>query len=114
MATNMEFLNKIELRGVVGRVNVSNYGGRQVANFSLVTEYSYASKDGGQVRETMWWQVTAWDSPKNQISNVEKGDFVYVLGRMRQRAYTGQDGEERRVSEVVATEVEIEGKHRED
>ena len=44
----MEFLNKIELRGIVGMTSLNRVGDSQVCRFSLVTEYSYKDRDGRQ------------------------------------------------------------------
>ena len=40
----MEFLNKIELRGIVGQSSLNRVGDSQVCRFSLVTEYSYKDR----------------------------------------------------------------------
>ena len=47
----MEFINKIEIAGVVGAVNVSTVSGSKVARFSVMTENSSTSKDGGLMIE---------------------------------------------------------------
>lgn len=45
----MEFLNKIELRGIVGTVTLNRVGESQVCRFSLVTEYSYKDRENNPV-----------------------------------------------------------------
>ena len=42
----MEHLNRIEIRGRVGTVRKNEVNGSKVANFSLVSEYLYKTKDG--------------------------------------------------------------------
>ena len=98
----MEFLNKVELKGVVGRVTTTKVMDKSVTNFSLVTEQVNTSRDGAQTTEVTWFNCTTW----NEIA-INKGDKVHVLGRMRQRRYVGQDGYERVIYEVVVDAVTI-------
>ena len=55
----MEFINRIELVGVVGTIRRQSFSGRTVANFSVVAEYAYKDKNGGDVIETTWHNVVA-------------------------------------------------------
>ena len=51
----------------------------------------------------MFLSVSAWRAlAENAHSTLHKGDRVVVIGRLRQRAYTTQLGEERVVWEVDA------------
>ena len=52
----MEQLNRIELRGNVGNVRVSDVGGSKVARFSLATNFIYKGKDNEGVVETTCYQ----------------------------------------------------------
>ena len=45
----MEFLNKIELRGIVGQASLNRVGDSQVCRFSLVTEYSYKDRSNNPI-----------------------------------------------------------------
>ena len=56
---DMEFLNKIELRGVVGTAALNRVGDSQVCRFSLVTEYSYKDRGNNPVVDVTWFNVTA-------------------------------------------------------
>ena len=42
----MDHINRIELQGRVGTVRTNIIGDNMVANFSLVTEYLYKTRDG--------------------------------------------------------------------
>lgn len=105
----MEQLNRIELRGNVGNVRISNVGNSQVARFSLATNFMYKSKDGEGVVETTWHNIVAW-SGKNMpdFSRIGKGTPVYVCGRLRSSKYTAGDGTERQIYEVIANKMSIE------
>ena len=99
----MEFLNRIELRGVVGRAEVNTVGNSRVCNFSVVTEYS------GMELETTWFNVSAWGSREvmPDLNTIQKGCWVYVTGRLRLRRYTTQDNEERTSLDVMARTVKV-------
>lgn len=104
----MEFLNRIELRGVVGRADVNAYNGSRVCNFSVVTEYSIRDREGNPGAETTWFNVSAWEGRDfPDFSFIQKGVWIKVIGRIRVRKYVTQDNEERSVLEVVARKVEL-------
>ena len=103
----MEFLNRIELVGVVGRINRQSFSDRVVANFSLVTEYSYKDKNGNAVVETTWHNVVAWQNGTMPLDLIESGTQVCVQGRLRCRKYTGDNGETKTFYEVIAASVDI-------
>lgn len=105
----MEFLNKIELRGVVGRADVNLVNGTHVCNFSVVTEYSTRDKEGNPDVDVTWFNVAAWEG-RDQIGNVyeiQKGLWVEVTGRLRMRRYVTQENEERSVMDVIARRVKV-------
>lgn len=107
----MEFLNKIELRGVVGRSNLTNCGPTKVCSFSLVTEYCYKGNDGCVVVDTMWIQITAC-GPKPgwpDLDTIQKGSKVHVTGRLRCRRFTDSEGCDRQCWNVVAQTLELIG-----
>lgn len=99
----MEFLNRIELRGVVGRADVNTVGSNRVCNFSVVTEYS------GVELETTWFNVSAWGGREvmPDLTTIQKGCWVHVVGRLRLRRYTTQDNEERTAIDVMARSVKV-------
>ena len=104
----MEQLNRIELRGIVGNSNVRTVGDRKTARFSLATDYVYKGKNGDPVIETSWHSVQAWEG-KNipDVSLIEKGMGVYVVGRYRVQKYQTQDGVDKTSYEVMADKVTI-------
>ena len=105
----MEFLNKIELRGVVGRADFNSYNGNQVCNFSVVTEASAWDREGNSTIEPTWFNVSVWNSVKglNNLTDIQKGLWVKVEGRLRVRKYVSQDNIERYSLEVLARQVVI-------
>ena len=104
----MEQLNRIELRGIVGNSIVRTVGDRKTARFSLATDYVYKGKNGDPVIETSWHSVQAWEG-KNipDVSLIEKGMALYVVGRYRVQKYQTQDGVDKTSYEVMADKVTI-------
>ena len=56
----MEHINKIELRGNVGTVRLNEYNGSKVANFTVITDFLYKTREGTAANESMWHNVVAW------------------------------------------------------
>lgn len=104
----MEFVNKIEIAGVVGAVNVFNVSGTKVARFSVMTENSSTSRDGGLMIECTWFSVCAWDGGKiTGLDKIQKGSKVHVLGRVRVRRYVDSEGNDRQCWEIVTNELKL-------
>ena len=106
----MEFMNKIRLRGVVGKADITTFSNNsQVCNFSVVTEYSTVDREGNSAIETTWFNVSVWNGKGGftELYDIQKGVWVEVEGRMRSRKYTTQTGEERSTSEVIARSVKV-------
>ena len=104
----MEFLNRIELRGIIGSVYVKDFVNAKVANFSVATNHCYTAKDGCHVIDTTWFRVVAWESDNiKNLDQLQKGAAVHVIGRVRMQRYAAADGTERSVFEVIASEVEL-------
>ena len=103
----MDHINKIELQGRIGTVRTNIFGDSMVANFSLVTEYLYKTRDGA-ANETTWHQITAWEGKDMpDLSILCKGMQVNVTGRLRTFRYTNTEGVEKQLYEVVASKVRI-------
>lgn len=104
----MEHINRIELQGRIGNVRTNIVGETKVANFSLVTEHLYKTRDGGAVNETTWHYVVAWDGREMpDLELLTKGRAVNVTGRLRASRYTAADGTEKQMYEVVAGKVRL-------
>lgn len=105
----MEFVNEIRLRGIVGRSEVNHVNSKQVCNFSVVTEYSTVDREGNSAFETNWFNVSAWSGREQiaDLSSIQKGAWVEVIGRFRSRRYMNSENEERISNEVLARSVSI-------
>ena len=106
--SQMEFLNRIELRGIVGMSSLNRVGDAEVCRFSIVTEYSYKDRDNNPVVDTTWFNVTAWEG-KNMpdFRQIGKGTIVQLAGRVRTFKYTMADGAERSGWEILARRITV-------
>ena len=105
----MDFLNRMEIRGVCGTSKLVNCGSTTACNFSLVTGYCYKSQDGGVIVDTLWLQVCAY-GPKPgwpDLNQIQKGTKVFVQGRLRAKRYCDAQGIDRTCYEVVAQELKL-------
>lgn len=98
----MEFLNKVELKGLVGAISTRPVCDATCTKFSVVTETAYNSKDGVCVIDCCWFSVVSFNAPK-----MSKGDKVHVVGRMKYVRYCDQAGVEHTTYEVIAKTVEL-------
>ena len=99
----MEYINRIELRGRVGRNEVQVYGGNRLCRFSLITEYGYRDRSREPVIESTWFNVSYWDSKGNaDFSHITQGAIVEVTGRVRTYNYTDSMGQEHHSWDVQA------------
>ena len=103
----MEFLNRIEIQGIIGSIKIIPVGDTRVARFSVCTETSY-SGTAGIVIDCCWFNVSAWESEKiTCLDQLEKGKAVRVSGRVRVQRYTDSEGNEKQCWEVMAREVNL-------
>jgi len=103
----MEFLNRIEIQGIIGMSKITPVGDTKVARFSVCTETSY-NGTAGIVIDCCWFNVSAWESEKiTCLDQLEKGKAVRVSGRVRVQRYTDSESIERQCWEVMAREVNL-------
>lgn len=64
--------------------------GQAVTNFNVATSRKYTSSDGNQVKETVWFRISAWGKTA-EVSNqyLKKGSKVLVEGRLNPDPETG-------------------------
>ena len=104
----MEFLNKIELQGYVGNVNVSTVGDSKSVRFSLCTQQAYNEHGGVAMVECTWFNCLAWEGTKTKgVSQLRSNDIVHLKGRVRAHSYVGADGVAKYTWEVLCQELEI-------
>lgn len=93
----MEQLNRVELRGIVGSVRENKAGELIIVNMTVATNYAYRTKGGEPVIETTWHNVSKCFE---KSPGIQKGDYVEVIGRLKNERYVRVDG-----TEVCSTRV---------
>ena len=110
MRVEMRDKNEVSLRGRLGKApqyTASNGGVQSRASFSLCTNYTYVTKDGTEKSVPEWHNVVVWGAAADNAARyLIGGQQVEVNGRLRRREYEDNEGATRRVTEVVASNIE--------
>jgi len=99
-------VNKVILVGNLGRDPEvrSTQSGDKIVNLSIATSESWTDKRSGERREaTEWHRVVIFSNGLADIADkyLQKGDKVYVEGKLQTRKWTDQSGQDRYSTEVV-------------
>lgn len=100
--------NHVQLIGNVGQdPTITNLeSGKKVARFSVATNENYKDSKGEKQTDTNWHTVVAWGKTAEIVENyVAKGKEIGIVGKLKTRTYTTDDGNQRYVTEVVADEI---------
>lgn len=101
-------LNKVMLIGHLGDEVKMHYfeGGGCIGRFPIATNDSYVNKQTGErVVNTDWHNIVV----RNKAAEVcekylNKGDKIYVEGRLKNRQWQGEDGNTRYTTEIQVTD----------
>jgi single-strand DNA-binding protein len=106
---------EITIVGFLGRDPEMRYtpGGSAVTSFPLAANRRHRDAQGELVKETTWFQVTAWErQAENAAQYLQKGSQVLVRGRLNPDSQTGgprlyerRDGSAGASYEVTAREI---------
>ncbi|UCE19129.1 MAG: single-stranded DNA-binding protein [Gemmatimonadota bacterium] len=103
-------VNKAILIGRLGADPEIRYtpSGRAVTNFRIATNEIWRDKEGQQQDRTEWHSIVLWDKlAEISAEYLKKGSHVYVEGRLQTRTWEGQDGVQRRTTEIVALRMQM-------
>lgn len=109
-------LNRITIMGRLTRDPELRHtqSGTAVASFSLAVERDFKDK-ATREKTTDFIDVVAWRNTAEFVSRYfSKGRMAVVEGRLQVRAYTDKEGNNRRISEVVADNVYFADSKRDD
>lgn len=102
----MANINRVTLLGTLGKdpeIRALN-NGKAAASLNLAT--SINKKQGDEwVQDTQWHRVVAYDKVAEAARQMQKGQAVFVDGRLNYRKYTNKDGVEQTVTEILASEL---------
>ncbi|MEY3015022.1 MAG: hypothetical protein RIT45_3757, partial [Pseudomonadota bacterium] len=108
----MASVNKVILIGNLGnqpelRHTASN---QPVTELRIATNEVWTGRDGNRQERTEWHSVVVWGRDAENCERfLAKGRQVYIEGRLQTREYTGQDGQKRYKTEIVAQTVRFLG-----
>ena len=110
----MSNLNKALLIGRLTKDPEMRYtpSGTAVTNFSIATNRWSTGPDGERKEFTDYHNIVAYPIGKRNLAETvaqytRKGALVYVEGRIQTRSWEGQDGQKRRVTEIIANDVQF-------
>jgi len=109
----MNTVNRVQLTGNLGRdPEIKTFeNGSKLAKFSMATKEEYTTRTGEKASDTQWHYVTAWGKIADRIeSELSKGSFVSIEGRLVTRNYTDKNGVKKYITEIVANDLVINGK----
>lgn len=104
-------LNKVMLIGNLTRDVEVRYtpSGTAVATFGLATNRSWSAGEGGERQEEVQFhRIVAWSKLAEICGQLLfKGRKIFIEGRLQTRKFTGQDGQQREITEIVAENMMI-------
>ncbi|MFC7301522.1 single-stranded DNA-binding protein [Cognatiluteimonas weifangensis] len=105
-------VNKVILVGNLGNDPDVKYtqGGMAICTLSLATTSVRKDKEGNTQERTEWHRVKLFGK-LGEIAGeyLRKGRQVYIEGSIRYDKFTGQDGQERYITEIIADEMQMLG-----
>lgn len=108
-------LNKVMLIGHLGREPEMRYtpSGRPVTSFSIATNRTWNTANGERHSETEWFNIVTWENLAEFCKqHLNKGQQVYIEGRLQTRRWDDKEGNKHTTTEVVASEMLILGERR--
>ncbi len=110
----MSNLNKALLIGRLTKDPEMRYtpSGTAVTSFSIATNRWSTGPDGERKEFVDYHNIVAYPIGKRNLAETvaqytRKGALVYVEGRIQTRSWEGQDGQKRRVTEIIANDVQF-------
>ena len=104
-------VNKVILVGNLGKDPELRKleSGALLARFSLATSEQYTDKvSGKRIENTEWHDIVTWRGLAEVAEkSLKKGMKVYIEGKLKKRAWTDKEGQQRYSVDIVADELTI-------
>lgn len=105
-------VNKVILLGNVGgdpEIRYFDNGNCQATLSLATTKKGFTTKSGKEIEEVTTWHKVIFYNRMAEVVNeyVKKGSRLYVEGEIRHRKYEDTDGNNRYVTEIVASEMKM-------
>lgn len=101
-------LNKVMVIGYLGRDPEMRYtpNGKSVSNFCVACGRTWQGADGNTHSDTDWFNVVAWGNLAELAKqNLQKGNLVYIEGRLQSRTWQDAQGKQHKSVEIIAREL---------
>ena len=101
-------VNKVILVGHIGNKPEGRYtpSGTSTATFSLATNESWIDSDKEKKEHTEWHNIVVWNKLADFTTEyLQKGQLIYIEGKLQTRTYKDKEEIQRRISEVVTTAI---------
>jgi single-strand DNA-binding protein len=105
-------VNRVFLIGRLGRDPEIRHttSGSAVANFSLATDERWTDAEGNRQTRTEWHNIVAWRKLADICGQyLRKGRLVFIEGRIQTREWDDRDGNKRRTTEIIASNMQMLG-----
>ncbi|MBK6977593.1 MAG: single-stranded DNA-binding protein [Cytophagaceae bacterium] len=109
----MASLNKVMLIGNLGtNPEIRTLpSGVKVATFNIATSESFTNKNGEKVEQTEWHRIELWDNLAEIGEKfLQKGDSVYIEGKLRTEKYTDANGIEKFIVKIRGNSMQMLGR----
>lgn len=103
-------LNKVQLIGNLTRDPELRYTpqGTAVCTIGIATNRSWVTDSGEKKEDADFHRLVAWNKLAELCSQLlTKGRKIYVEGRLSNRSWTGQDGVQKSITEIVINDMII-------
>lgn len=97
-------LNKVVLIGNLTRDPELKYtpSGAPVCTFGVATNRAWVTADGQTKEDVQYHRIVAWNKLAELCGKLlTKGRKIYLEGRLSYRNYTGKDGQQRSITEII-------------
>ena len=101
-------VNKVILVGHIGNKPEGRYtpSGISTVSFSLATNESWIDSENEKQERTEWHNIVAWNKLADFATEyLQKGQLIYIEGRMQTRTYKDKEDIQRRVTEIISTAI---------
>jgi single-strand DNA-binding protein len=97
-------LNRVILIGNLTRDPELKYtpAGTAVCTFGVATNRSWTTADGSTKEEVQYHRIVAWQKLAELCGKLlTKGRKIFLEGRLTYRSFTGKDGQQKSITEIV-------------
>ena len=100
-------MNKITLIGNIGKEPnlIETKEGKSAITFTVATTEKYKKQNGEETELTTWHNIVGWGWIAKKP--LQKGQRVFVSGKISNRSYEDKDGNTKYITEIVADFVDI-------